>query len=238
MMNEEQRAGGSCRDCETRGETFFCDLTGDALRRLDAVRSAVEYAKGAVLFVEGQPARGVHVLCRGRVKLSACSGEARVLITGLAGPGDVLGLSAVVSGEPHEVTAEALDACRLAFVKREDFLRLLEEHSGAAVRATRQLSRNYQAAHRQVRLLGLSNSAAGKLASLLLEWCARHGRQTERGVDLKLALTHEEIGQLIGASRETVTRLFTDFKRRQLVGVTGATLHVRNPSALEAMTLP
>ncbi len=204
---------------------------------MDSVKSSVEHAKGAVVFVEGQPPRGVYMLCHGHIKLSTTSGDARVLITDLAEPGDVLGLSSVISGEPYEVTSETLDACRLAFIKRDDFLRLLDEDAGATMRAVRQLSRNYRTTHRQVRLLGLSNSAAGKLASLLLEHCLRHGKQSERGISLKLALTHEEIGQLIGASRETVTRLFSDFKRRKLVKVTGATLHIRNPSALEALAM-
>lgn len=220
-----------------RGDTFFCDLAEKALRQMDSVKSSVEHPKGAVVFVEGQSPRGVYVLCCGHIKLSTTSGDARALITDLAEPGDVLGLSSVISGEPYEVTAETLDPCRLAFIKRDDFLRLLDEHAGATMRAVRQLSRNYRTTHQQVRLLGLSKSAAGKLASLLLECCARHGRQTERGINLKLVLTHEEIGQLIGASRETVTRLFSDFKRRKLVKVTGATLYVRNPSALEALAM-
>ena len=163
-----------------RGDTFFCDLTEQAVRQLDSVRSVVERPEGAVLFVEGQPPSGVYVLCRGHIKLSTSSGDARVLITDIAEPGDVLGLSAVISGEPYEVTAETLGPCRLVFVKRADFLRLLDEHAGATMRATRQLSRNYKTAHRQARLLGLSNSAAGKLASLLLEYSARQAEQTGR----------------------------------------------------------
>lgn len=227
----------SCVSCESRGDAFFCELARAAPRYVNSARSAVECPKGAVLFLEGQPARGVYVLCRGHVKLSTSSGDARVLITDLAEPGDVLGLSAVISGKPYEVTAEALDSCRLSFIRREDFLRLLDEQQGVAVRATRQLSRNYRTTHQQVRLLGLSASAAGKLARLLLECCARHGRRTERGVNLKLVLTHEEIGQLIGASRETVTRLFSDFKSQQIIQVNGATLLVRDAPALEALAL-
>ena len=236
-MINEGRNGGGCSKCELRGDQF-CGLAEGALRKMDSITSAVEHANGDVVFVEGQQPCGVYVVCHGHVKLSTSSGDARVLITDIAGPGNVLGLSAAVSGRPYEVTAEALGNCRLSFIRRDDFLRLLEEHAGAARRVTRQLSRDYHTAHRQARLLGLSASAAGKLAGVLLAFCERAGRPTERGVSLKLALTHEEIGQLIGASRETVTRLFTDFKSRRIIQVKGATLFVRDLPALEALALP
>jgi len=236
-MLSDKRGGEGCSACELRGGRFFCELTGDALRRLDSITTTTERARGAVVFVEGQRPEGVHVVCRGRVKLSASSGSARVLITDIAGPGDVLGLSAAVSGRPYEVTAEALGDCQLAFVRREDFLQLLDSQPDAGRRAARQLSRDYHTAHRQARLLGLSSTAAGKLASLLLDWCARRGTPAGGGYTLQHTLTQEEVGQLIGASRETVTRLFTDFKTRGLIRVEGATLRVPDAAALEALTL-
>jgi CRP/FNR family transcriptional regulator len=169
------------------------------------------------------------------VKLSTSSGEARVLITGLAGPGELLGLPAVISGRPYEVTAETLEPSRANFIRREDFMRFLSENAGAALRAAGQLSGNYRAAFEQVRLLGLSGSAASKLARLLLDCGARHGRRQALSTTLRLTLTHEEIGQLIGASRETVTRLFTEFKGRRLIEVRGATLVLRDRPTLEAV---
>lgn len=224
-----------CDDCSTQGEPFFCWLAGaDDSERSDSVR---EVPRGTVLFSEGQTPRGVYVLGEGRVKLSCSSGDARVLITDIAGPGYVLGLSAVVSGGPHEVSAETLDACRVVFVGREEFLRLLSGHVCALVHPTRQLSRNYRTVHRQASVLGLSPTAAGKLACVLLEHPSLRGGRVGRGVKLRLTLTHEEIGQLIGASRETVTRLLNDFRRKILINVSGETLTVRARSVLEALAL-
>jgi CRP/FNR family transcriptional regulator len=126
-----------------------------------------------------------------------------VLITDIAGPGDVLGLSAIVSCGAHEVTAETLDACRLVFFEREKFLQLLGASACALAHAMRQLSRNYRTVHRQASVLGLSPTAAGKLACVLLEHPSLNGVRVGRGFHFRLVLTHEEIGQLIGASRET-----------------------------------
>jgi CRP/FNR family transcriptional regulator, cyclic AMP receptor protein len=192
-----------------------------------------------VLFAEGQAPRGVYVLCAGRVKLTTCSGDARVLITDISGPGDVLGLCAVVSGYAYEASAETLDTCRVKFIGREAFLRLLDEHAGAWGQATRQLSRNYRTAHRQASVLGLSPTAAGKLACVLLEHPALDGSRNGSARDgIRPVLTHGEIGQLIGASRETVTRLLNEFKRRKYIEAAGDTLNVRDRRALEALALP
>src|SRR2546427_10146606 len=81
---------------------------------------------------------------------------------------------------------------------------------------------------------GLSGSSAEKLAKFLLDWSSQHGQQEQDGeIRLKLPLTHEEIVQMIGASRETVTRLLAEFKKKQLVRVKGSTLVIRNRAALE-----
>lgn len=225
----------SCLNCKLRADRLFCDLPAQTLEAFEAIKYTTVYPKGAMLFVEGQSARGVFVLCTGRAKLSTGSSDGKTLITQIAESGEVLGLSATVSGKPYEVTAETLLPCQINFVKREDFLRFLSEHGSACLRVAEHLSNNYHIAYEQVRLLGLSQSAAGKLAKLILDWCARYGKQTERGTQLKLTLTHEEIAQLIGASRETVTRLLSDFKNDQLIYLKGSTLLVSDKPRLEAL---
>lgn len=225
----------SCVACKVRSDGYFCDLPEDLVKGFESLKYATVFPKGAMLFVEGQQPRGIFMLCAGRVKLSTCSGDGKALITKVAEAGEVLGLSATISDKPYEVTAETLSPCQVNFVKREDFLRFLTEHGLACLRVAEHLSNNYHQTHEQVRSLGLSHSASEKLAKLILEWCARSGKATERGINLKLTLTHEEIAQLIGSSRETVTRLLSDFKNKHIVYVKGSTLIVCNKAALEAM---
>jgi len=221
-----------CEGCRAQEGRGFCDLPDSALSALDAVKFTTVYPRGALLFVEGQPGRGVYVLCSGRVKLSATSRDARVIITRIVRAGEILGLCATLSGAPYEVTAETLEPCQVNFVRRADFMRLLSANAEASMRAAEQLGRNYSAALEQVRMLGLSHSAAAKFARFLLEVGEGHGAREDR---LKLALTHEEIGQLIGASRETVTRLFSEFKHENLIQVRGATLLLNDRPALETL---
>ena len=226
----------SCLTCKMRADKIFCNLPTQAVQALETIKYTTAYPKGAVLFVEGQAPRGIFLLCKGRVKLSIGSSDGKMLILKISEPGEVLGLSATVSGKPYELTAETLDPCQVNFVKRDDFVRFLREHNEVCLRVAEQLSDKYNTACHEIRALGLSHSAAEKLAKLLLEWSDKNGaRQTGH---MKLTLTHEEIAQMIGTSRETVTRLFADFKKKQFIQLRGSTLVIRNKAALETLVSP
>lgn len=227
--------GESCVDCAVRAEGHFCNFDSELLGTFEALKYATVFPKGAVLFVEGQSPRGVFLLCTGKVKLTTCSSDGKAIITRIAEAGDVLGLSSTVSGRPYMATAETLAPSQVNFIRRDDFLRFLKENSTACLRVSEHLSNNYHDAFEQVRSLGLSHSAAEKLAKLILEWASKDGWETDKGISLKLTLTHEEIAQMIGASRETVTRLLSDFKRRQILQIKGSTLIIGNREALVAM---
>jgi CRP/FNR family cyclic AMP-dependent transcriptional regulator len=223
----------SCLTCPVREEHLFCNLSAPAVRKLNEIKSTAIYPKSAMLFIEGQQPRGVFVLCTGRAKLSMSSSEGKTIITKISDAGDVLGLNATISDRAYEVSAEMIEAGQANFIARKALLQFLREYGEVALRVAEQLSRNYYTAYQGIRTLGLSSSPSERLAKLLLEWSdtAANGDPLQ----VKVTLTHEEIGEMIGTTRETVTRLFSEFKRRQLLQLTGATLVIRNKAALEKM---
>jgi len=222
----------SCLTCKMRAERIFCDLPTLALQALENIKYPTTYPKGAILFLEGQAPRGVFVLCKGRVKLSMSVSDGKTLILRIAEVGEVLGLSATVCGKPYELTAETIGPCQVNFVKRADFLRFLKDHVDACFKVAELLSEKYNSTCHELRSLGLSHSAGEKLAQLVLEWSSKNGEASKQEPRLKLSLTHEEIAQMIGTSRETVTRLLADWKERQIVQGKGSTLVIRNKAAL------
>ena len=224
----------NCATCRWRSESFFCDLPPATLKSFEAIKYTSSYPAGAVLFVEGQVPRGVYQLCKGRVKLAMTSADGKSIILRIAEAGDLIGLNSAISGQSYELTAETLEPCQVNFLKRESFLRLMREHPEACVGATEQLSSDYNAACVQIRSLGLSRSASEKIARFLLDWSGR-GKETNEGVRVNLPLTHEEIAQIVGVSRETVTRTFTELKHRALITVKGPMVTIRNKPGLEAM---
>lgn len=224
----------SCLICRLRNSGFFCNLPKGALENLERIKYASAFPQGAILFVEGQSARGAYIICSGRVKLSTTSRDGKTLILRIAEAGEVLGLHATVSGKPYELTAETLQPCQLDFIKCEDFMHFLQNHADACLNAAQHLSQTVQNAYEMIRSLGLSHSVSEKLARLLLEW-ATDGDPTKDGIRIKVSLTHEEIAQLIGTSRETVTRVLGEFREQHLAQLHGSTLLIQNKPGLEKL---
>jgi CRP/FNR family transcriptional regulator, cyclic AMP receptor protein len=134
----------------------------------------------------------------------------------IAKPGEVLGLHAIVTGKPYELTAETMQPSQLTFVDGRDFLQFLKEHGGACLRAAQHISRDCHYAYDVVRSIGLSNSVSGRVAKVLLE-SATDGRLTNGAVRATLSLTHEDIAQLMGTTRETITRKLSQFTKKDIV---------------------
>jgi CRP/FNR family cyclic AMP-dependent transcriptional regulator len=222
----------ACESKELRAKGFFGGLSESAVRAFEQIRFTMTYPEGSVLFSEGDEPRGIFVLCQGHAKLSLSSSEGKTIILRLAAPGDFLGLNAAISGKPYAATAEVLGDCQAYFVRREEFLRFLNGHADACMKAAQMLSQTYQTACAQIRTLGLSGSALEKLARLLLELSAA-GEETNQGTRVTLDLTHEEIAQIIGTSRETVTRTLAQFRTRRLAALHGSTLLIPNKAALQ-----
>jgi CRP/FNR family transcriptional regulator, cyclic AMP receptor protein len=221
----------NCSQCPYREDRLFCNLSKNAVEDLQRIKSTSTYPKGAMLFVEGQDCRGAFILCKGKAKLYTSSSEGRTIILRIVEPGEVLGLTSVIANLPYEATVEVLEPSQVNFISKAEFLKFLTLHGDASMHIAKQLSSNCAVAYEEIRCLGLSASSAEKLARLLLGWVAPE-IQNGKEARIKLSLTHQEIGEMIGASRETVTRLFADFRRHQWITVKGSTLLLRDIGAL------
>jgi CRP/FNR family transcriptional regulator len=229
----------NCVNCGLRKENAFCNLSLNVLMTFNEISHQHAYPGGSLLFAEGHVARGAFVLCSGKVKLSTTSREGKVLILKIADAGEMLGLSAAISGVPYEVTATTASPCRLNFLKTEALVNFVMRHGEAGLRAVRAVSKEYQDACQGIQEILLAPSSAGKIAKLLLSWSNnRNGSnpgKDKNAVRVRSVLTHEEIAQMIGASRETVTRVLSQLRRKQLISVEGATLVIRNRMGLEEL---
>ena len=221
----------NCLICPVREEHLFCNLPPAAVHRLNEIKSTAVYPKSTMLFIEGQQPRGVFVLCAGKAKLFTSSSDGKTIITKISDAGDVLGLNATISNRPYEVTAEMMEPGQANFIARDALLGFLRQYGEVALRVAEQLSRNYYTAYEEIRTLGLTNSPSEKFAKLLLSWSSVATDPSH----LKVTLTHEEIAEMIGTTRETVSRLFSEFKKNEVLQVKGSTLTICNKPALEKM---
>lgn len=226
----------NCLKCQYRENRMFCHLPNEVLSALQKVKATAVYPKGALLCIEGQAPRGVFILCTGRAKLSTTSADGKTIILRIAEPGELLGLTAVVSDSPYEASVETLEPTQANFISRTDFLNFLEEHSDVGMKVAQQLTHNCKCAYDEIRSLGLSNSVPEKIAKLLLHWSEHPLNVPKKKPDevaMRVTLTQEEIAQFAGTSRETVSRVLGDFKRKGWLRIKGATWCIMNKRALE-----
>jgi len=212
---------------------FFNSISAAVLRDFLSIVLPVYCPSNAVLFQEQQPPTRIIVLLEGFAKISVNSGDGKRMILWVARPGELLGISSVLSGCAHKATAETLQPCRIASVPRQEFLDLLTRHPDIYQSLARELSLEMNRACEQMRIVGLSQSVAVRVARLLLDWSAG-GQMTDCGTRVGVSLTHEEMGECIGAARETVSRAIAELRRRRLIEVHRSSVFVTNRFALEA----
>jgi CRP/FNR family transcriptional regulator, cyclic AMP receptor protein len=232
MTDEQIRTNGSPLPSYRKGE-FFKSLSPAALADIEPLLAPSTYPASFVLFNETQPTTGIYVVLDGEVKLSINSSDGRRLAFHIAKAGEVLGLSATLSDGAYEMTADTLYPAKIAHIERPTFIQFLARHLDVYPIVTREVSRSFNLACEQLRMVGLSSSVHERLARLLLVWSDETDQKQERGARCRLSMTHEEIGEFIGASRETVTRTLSIFKNRHLVAQHGCTITIPSRNALE-----
>ncbi len=226
----------SCFGCVSREDGLFCQLPHPVLSTLNSLRQTSIYPKGVLLFVEGQPTRGLYVMCSGEAKLYVNSAEGQSLTLRVVERGEVLGLSSLIADIPSPVSAETLSASQVSFIPRLEFLQFMRSSPDVALRVAKHLSMELNRAWQQTRLLALAPDTHAKLTQFLFEWAEKHGQSTEDGLRIALHMTHEEIARNIGASRESVTRILGDWKHRGLIRVSGGTITILRPMELQSPT--
>ncbi len=192
-----------------------------------------------MLIREGYPADHFLAVCSGRVKLVTSSSEGREFLLRVIGPGDTVGLAALIQDAAYRVTAETLEPSNIKMIPRACFLTFIDRYKDASNIASQCLAREYNSAVLSARRLALHTSAAGKLASTLLDWASMNEindspAPTRIPMSFLMQLTHEELGNMVGLSRETVSRLLTRFRREGQVQQINNHMILKHPDQLAA----
>lgn len=212
---------------------FLQSLTAEARDDFGGLTSLFSYPPGSILLAEEELAPDVFILLRGEVKLSVASSAGKRFILRVARSGEILGLASSFSGNPCEVTAECLHSCDIAQLRRADFLGFLSRNPSVFQFVARELSLYYEQACVRLRTMGATSHVAAKLARLLLEWsCAERSDVLPRHL-IRIPFTHAEIGECIGSTRETVTRLLTRLQKDGVIEIRGSILEITDRPALE-----
>lgn len=195
------------------------------------------HGRGTVIMGEGEPARGVYILRSGRATLSISSSEGRVVMLRMAQPGDVLGLNSTLRNSPYDVTVKALTPSRTDFITRNELLELVQQSETGAQAVLKVLSQELTELTDRVKLLLLPQTVNARLAKLLLEWSKANGSGSTGATRVERVFTHEEMGQMICTSRETVTRMLATLSRQNIISITSDSILISDRNALEKIAL-
>lgn len=188
---------------------------------------------GATIFHEGEEPTGALILRKGRSKVTMNSPEGKTVILYLAAPGEILGLSSVISGTRRQVTAITIEPCELDLVRREEFLSFLSRHERHFKAALDELAVQHTCILDAIRRLSLAPSLQANLARFLLGLnCPEDIEQTDK---IHLRVTQEEIAQQLGATRESVTRTLSKLRKERIIEQRGHTITILNRAMLEHM---
>ena len=183
------------------------------LAQFKALGWTLKLSAGQTLFYEGDPATRVFTLTRGTLKLYKLLADGRRHVTGFMHPGDFLGISI---DDEHAFTAEALGDAQLCWFPRNRFDDFVEDHSSMERELYRMAAHELAAAQQQMVLLG-RKTATERLASFLLLLADRGGNATGQSSRFKLAMSRSDIADYLGLTKETVSRVFSAFRRDRVI---------------------
>lgn len=210
---------------------FFAELDREELSTLADAVVIARYRKNQVLFVEGEPSRSLYFICSGRVKVYRLSDDGREQILHLLSDGDPVAVVPFFDGGTYPANAEVMTDSEIAFLRADDFERIARANPTILLRMLRILAQRLRRAQDDIASLALKD-VSGRLAGALLDLARRHGQQVDGHIQVDLQLSRQELGNLIGATRETTTRLLHQFQRDKAIHIDGSMITILDKSRL------
>ena len=206
---------------------LFSSLDPEELARFAELTREKAYPKGSVILFEDDPGDSLYLVREGRVKVVLVGEDGREVILGVLEPGAHFGELALIDDQPRSAHVIAMEDSQLLILRREDFRRRVEANPSVAWALLMELSRRLRRADQKIGGLVLLD-VPGRISRLLLDLSAESSNGT-----IEKPLTHQTIAQMIGASRETVSRAMKDFQEEGLIRVERRRIAVANRDALE-----
>ena len=208
----------------------FSSLPDSVVQNLDSMLAPSSRSAGEILYSQNEKPSGLHMLFDGSDKLTAVVATGKTALLRISGEGDLLGLNAVLAQRPYLATARVLNDCQLGFIGREELVSLMNRHSELALSMVERLAVDCAEALTEMLFLRVPTSTLQRLAMLLLRLSdakdlRRHG--------VPVLYTQAEIAQMVGASRETVTRLLSQLERKGEISVSRSKLKILDQPALK-----
>ncbi len=213
---------------------LLAELGADSLARLAESVEVREIRRREVVYLPGDPGQALFFVNGGRVKISKVTRDGKALTLNYCGPSEVFGETCLVNGGPREEMAEALENAVITAVERDVFESLLRANASVGYQMTRLLAERRRDVENKLETL-VFRDVTSKLAELLLQLAEQYGVDDARGTLVALKITHQELANLIGSTRETVSLTLSQFKRKKLICTEGRKVIISDAESLKAL---
>lgn len=213
---------------------LLAQLGPDALARLSEKVELREVKRREVVYLPGDPAETIYLVNGGRVKISKVTRDGKALTLNYCGPSEIFGESSLVEGGAREEMAEAMENSMISELELTTFEDLLSNNAALGLTMVKLMAKRRLDLENKVETL-VFRDVTSKLAELLLELAEEYGVEDSRGTLIALKITHQELANLIGSTRETVSLTLSQFKRKQLLTTDGRKVIVTDSESLRAL---
>ncbi|MFO1430057.1 MAG: Crp/Fnr family transcriptional regulator [Candidatus Competibacteraceae bacterium] len=214
-----------------RQSLLFAEFAPPELDKLAQFAKLRLFEPKEVIFNQGEPGRHMFIVASGTVRISILSEEGREMILGTFGPGDVFGEIALFDGKARTATVTAISACECLVLERQEFLAFLEQQPRAAIKLLAALAGRLRRTNEIIEDTLFLNLPS-RLAKKLLYLAEIHGRQTPRGLLIKVKLSQQELGNLVATSRESVNKQLRAWQAQGLLQIQQGYITVIDPKKL------
>jgi CRP/FNR family transcriptional regulator len=213
---------------------LLSSLSAGELQLLAARTGRKHFSTGQLLFSEGEPCNGLHIIARGKVRIFKTSISGREQVLALNGPGETVAELPVFDGGPYPASAMAVEDCEIAFISRRDFQAFCIEHPQVALKVLTVVGGRLR------RLVGIIEELSfttirQRLISVLVKLAQTTGNQTERGIEFQLPATHQELANQLGTVRELISRNLMRLQAEGLIEVDARQIVVKDLKELNEL---
>jgi len=213
---------------------ILAELGPEALARLAERIQLREVRRREVVYLPGDPGNSMFIVNGGRIKISKVTRDGKALTLNYCGPSEVFGETCLIEGGPREEMAEAMENSMITELERGDVEKLLQNHAHFGFQLTRILAGRRRELENKLETL-VFRDVTSKLAELLLNLAEEYGVEDSRGTMVALKITHQELANLIGSTRETVSLTLSQFKRKKLICTEGRKVIISDAESLRAL---
>ena len=207
---------------------LFSSMSDNDLDAINAVAIEKKYPRDHMILLENDEGDALFIMIRGKVKVATYSESGKEVIYSILNEGDFFGELSLLDGKPRSASVITVEESEVRIIRRPDFFSLLEHHPGIALSLLEVLAARLRRADERIESLSV-HDVTGRIAGILLQFADENGEVSDRGILIRRRPTHQELSNMAGTTRETVTRVLKQMERNSYIAMSGKSITIVDP---------